>query len=168
MKHFKIAHSDDPTPLLHIEWMSGDESAGDDTALANQYWDAVDTPSDRRTADNRVLATQILSWRAEVSCVAQILDCSSPSIQWVKHIYLELDRLSVQHRKRASRRRIQRVIGGPIITTFPRTFPRPCMVQPAFYLNGDLPADFAGRVDPDGWGPFGVEHKRWVPQEPTI
>ncbi|EJD36720.1 hypothetical protein AURDEDRAFT_174240 [Auricularia subglabra TFB-10046 SS5] len=69
IRTFKRLHKGlDPTPYVQADWMSGEESAGEDEGLKTFYYDRANVPEERRRVlkPPKILGTQELAWRAEV------------------------------------------------------------------------------------------------------
>ncbi|EJD38132.1 hypothetical protein AURDEDRAFT_129013 [Auricularia subglabra TFB-10046 SS5] len=146
---FKHRYGKCPLKILDPDYMSGDESAGEDEELLKTYYDAARVPETDRTGPGctLVLGTQQLKWRAA----------------WVTVVYKKLDELHQQCETRGHQHK-KRVACGPIITTLPRTVPPECMLDAAWVLQNihSDPANANGTTDPEGWGPAEAEEKKWA------
>ncbi|EJD38077.1 hypothetical protein AURDEDRAFT_129059 [Auricularia subglabra TFB-10046 SS5] len=138
---FEEIHGFDPSDLLATDYMSGDESAGEDQARERSYLAAVKLDAAKEhLPDLKVLAPQRLEWRTDA----------------VSSVYDELDRIhrslktgtDGKKKGRLALLRVPREVGiGPLISTPPLVQPLPCMVDSAW--REFAAAEFESVID--GW-----------------
>ncbi|EJD45525.1 hypothetical protein AURDEDRAFT_165384 [Auricularia subglabra TFB-10046 SS5] len=154
---FKRRHKGlDPTPYVHAEWMSGEESAGEDEGLKTLYFDCARIPEERRTALKapKVLATQEVAWREE----------------WHTQLLHRLDECTAACTTKSGPIHT-RVTGGPTVDKLPKNRPPPCLVKTAWAESpsgrSQLPTTWDKDANPDDWQKLRDEVLSWAPEAST-
>ncbi|EJD44741.1 hypothetical protein AURDEDRAFT_166226 [Auricularia subglabra TFB-10046 SS5] len=122
VERFEAEHGFNPSDMLKPDYMSGDESAGDNEGLDARYLELMKlTDAKAQLPDLRLLAPQILEWR-------------SPNVD---KVYIELNQIAESlrqsHKKKRGHKALPRVTrdlaAGRIVSSPPALQPLPCMLQ---------------------------------------
>ncbi|EJD33941.1 hypothetical protein AURDEDRAFT_131425 [Auricularia subglabra TFB-10046 SS5] len=151
---FKRLHKGlDPSSAIHPDWMSGEESAGDDDDLKKQYFDRAKISEESRRAPKppKVIATQELVWRED----------------WHTKLMHRLDGYHQLYNPRSIRVNT-RVTGGPKIAKLPKNRPPPCIIKKSWAESAigqsQLSEGWEKKANPHSWEKIRDEVLSWAPR----